>query len=147
MAEAVEQMPVEAHTHAPRQRSAGRGLGVVQDAIGDTAKGLGQREIGAGAHRDRRPDLQAAACLDRGGAGRGRIVQLQHFELSGCDRLIDQRIVGVHHHADARDMARHARGQLRRTIAREVARGGREEHEADMARPAGNRRVERLGRR
>ncbi len=74
-------------------------------------------------------------------------MQLQHLELSGGDCLLDQRIVGVHHHADARDMAGHPRGQLRRTIAREIARGGREEHKADMARPTGNRRVERLGRR
>ena len=65
---------------------------------------------------------------------------------AGGERRREQRFVGIDEHADRADMRRHAPDQRLRLVEAEIARRGREEHEADMARPAGNGGIERLGR-
>ena len=75
-----------------------------------------------------------------------RLVQLENIELPGFERLVDQRIAWIDENPDPANMVRNPNGELAGTLETDIAGTRREEHEADMARPALDCGIDRFGR-
>ena len=132
--------PVEAHPVTARQGRVPRRFGVEQQQPGAACGVDRGGHIGAAGDPGGGPHRQPAARADRGLARGAAAVQLQDVET--CNRAVEQLVGGVDENTHPANVAWYPAGERARLFGLKVARRGREEHEADMRRPAADRRVD-----